>query len=288
MKLAGRITTALAALCLSTLAAAGPVFTFTAIPEQDENRLRERFGQVAQYLTKTLGVETRYIPVKSYPAAVTAFRNNEVQLAWFGGFTGVQARQLVPGSQAIAQGVEDTAFKTYFIANTATGLKPGKDFPAGIAGRAFTFGSKSSTSGRLMPEFFIRERSGKTPDQLFSRVGFSGDHSKTLELVQAGAWDVGAMDYSVWNNEVKAGKVDPAKVVVIWETPTYPDYQWTVRGDVDATFGKGFTQKLQKALIDLKDPKLLEYFARSGFIKAQNGDYAPVEATARAVGLLDE
>lgn len=288
MTLKARFIAAIAAAFLSTAAVAGPVFTFTAIPEQDENRLKERFGQVATYLTKTLGVETRYIPVKSYPAAVTAFRNNEVQLAWFGGFTGVQARRTVAGSQAIAQGVEDTAFKTYFIANAATGLKPGKAFPAGIAGRTFTFGSKASTSGRLMPEHYIRQHSGKSPDELFSRVGFSGDHSKTLELVQSGAYEVGAMDYSVWDNEVKAGKVDPAKVVVIWETPTYPDYQWTVRGDADATFGKGFTQKLQQALVDLKDPKLLEYFARSGFIKAQNSDYAPVEATARAVGLLDE
>lgn len=288
MKHAHRLAAALslAALLLST-AAAGPVFTFTAIPDQDENRLNERFGQVATYLSNELGMETKYVPVKSYPAAVTAFRNNEVQLAWFGGFTGVQARRAVPGSQAIAQGVEDTAFHTFFIANTATGLKPGKNFPQDIAGKSFTFGSKSSTSGRLMPEFFIREKTRKTPEELFSRVGFSGDHSKTLELVQSGAYEIGAMDYSVWNSEVKAGKVDPAKVIVIWETPAFQDYQWTVRGDVDATFGKGFTNKLQKALLAIKDPVLLGYFARSSFIKARNEDYAPVEETAKSIGLLD-
>lgn len=287
MKTTTRLAAAVAAFLLSTVALAGPVFTFTAIPDQDENRLNERFGQVAAYLAKELGVETKYVPVKSYPAAVTAFRNNEVQLAWFGGFTGVQARRAVPGSQAIAQGVEDTAFHTYFIANAATGLKPGKKFPKQIAGKSFTFGSKASTSGRLMPEFYIREHTKKTPEQFFSRVGFSGDHSKTLELVQSGAYEVGAMDYSVWNSEVKAGKVDPAKVVVIWETPAFQDYQWTVRGDADTTFGKGFSKKLQQALIAIKDPVLLGHFARSGFIKAANADYAPVEATARAIGLLD-
>ena len=71
-------------------------------------------------LSKQVGAEVKYIPVKSYPAAVAAFRNNQVQLAWFGGFTGVQARNLVPGSEAIAQGAEDTAFKTYFIAHAST------------------------------------------------------------------------------------------------------------------------------------------------------------------------
>jgi phosphonate transport system substrate-binding protein len=56
-------------------------FVFTAIPDEDESQLRERFDKVAGYLSGKLGVEVKYIPVKSYAAAVTAFRNNQVQLA---------------------------------------------------------------------------------------------------------------------------------------------------------------------------------------------------------------
>ena len=82
-------------------------FVFTAIPDQDETRLIERFTRIAEYLQRSLGLPVRYLPVKSYPASVTAFTNNQVQLAWFGGFTGVQARRAVPGSEAIAQGAED-------------------------------------------------------------------------------------------------------------------------------------------------------------------------------------
>lgn len=288
MKISTRLGVAMAAFFLSTVAVAGPVFTFTAIPDENEVRLKERFDKVAVYLQQQLGVETKFVPVKSYPAAVTAFRNNEVQLAWFGGLTGVQARRAVPGSQAIAQGAEDTAFVSYFVANTATGLKPGKKFPKDIAGKSFTFGAKTSTSGRLMPEFHIREQLKKNPEAVFSRVGFSGDHSKTLELVQSGAYDVGALSFAVYRNEVQAGKVDPAKVVVIWETPSYPDYQWTVRGDADAVFGKGFTAKLTAALIGMNDKALLDSFERSKFIPASNKDYAPIEDTAKAIGLLDE
>src|SRR5215467_7415661 len=131
-----------------------PVFVFTAIPDQDETRLVERFTRVAEYLQTKLGLPVRYLPVKSYPAAVTAFTNNQVQLAWFGGFTGVQARREVPGSEAIAQGAEDAAFKTFFIANAQTGLKPGAELSHDVAGHSFTFGARASTSGRLMPEFF--------------------------------------------------------------------------------------------------------------------------------------
>jgi len=273
-------------LCSLGLEAA-PTFSFTAIPDQDETRLRSRFDKVADYLSARLGVAVRYIPVKSYAAAVTAFGNDQVQLAWFGGLSGVQARGLVPGSQAIAQGAEDRAFVTYFIANRRTGLKRGEGFPDAIAGQSFTFGSKGSTSGRLMPEYYIRRHFGKSPDEVFRRVGYSGDHSRTIALVQTGAYTVGAVNFKVWDNEMKAGRIDPAKVGVIWETPPYPDYQWTIRGDVDAVWGPGFKDRVRKALLELDDPDLLASFPRSRFIPASNADYAPIAETARAIGLLD-
>src|SRR5215813_11159004 len=176
-----------------------PAFVFTAIPDQDETRLVERFTKVADYLKGKLAVPVKYLPVKSYPAAVTAFINNQVQLAWFGGFTGVQARRQAAGSEAIAQGAEDAAFRSFIIANVKTGLAPSKEFPKDIAGKTFTFGSRASTSGRLMPEYFIRrEFGGKSPEAIFARVGFSGAHSRTIQLVQSGAYEVGVLDFTVW------------------------------------------------------------------------------------------
>lgn len=271
---------------ISTTAAAES-FIFTAIPDQDETRLRERFGKVATYLSKTLGIEATYVPVKSYAAAVTAFRNNQVQLAWFGGLSGVRARIAVPDSQAIAQGKEDPAFMSYFIAHHSTGLNETKEFPKDIAGKTFTFGSKGSTSGRLMPEFHIREAMGKAPSEVFSRVGFSGDHSRTISLVQSGAYQVGALSFAVWERGVKEGKVDTSKVKVIWRTPTYPDYQWTIRGDADKKFGAGFSEKVKNALLSMNDPDLLKSFPRSAFIPASNADYKPILDTAKSIGLID-
>src|SRR3954452_17462215 len=265
-----------------------PAFVLTAIPDQDESRLMERFSRVAGVLQAKLGVPVRYVPVKSYPAAVTAFTNNQVQLAWFGGFTGVQARRQTPGAQAIAQGAEDAAFKSYLIANTKTGLKPAKEFPKEVAGKSFTFGARASTSGRLMPEFFIRQAfGGKAPEEIFSRVGFSGDHSRTIQLVQSGAFEVGVLDYSVWDLDQKAGKVDPAQVSVVWESPPFPDYQWTIRHNVDATFGAGFTDKARAALLAIDDPAILGIFGRTKFIPAKNADYAPIEEVGKTTGLLN-
>jgi len=263
-------------------------FVFTAIPDQDESQLEKRFGVVALYLEEKLGVPVKYVPVKSYAAAVTAFRNNEVQMAWFGGLSGVQARRLLPGSQAIAQGLEDPDFKSYFIANTSTGLTQSDTLPESFIDQpSFTFGSKGSTSGRLMPEFYLRETFNQAPDQLFDKVGFSGDHSATIALVQSGAYATGAVNYKVWERELEEGKIDTSKVQVIWETPGYPDYHWTVRGDLNDKFGDGFSQRVTEALLAIDDPVLLNAFPREKFIPASNDDFAPIEETAEAIGLLD-
>ena len=262
-------------------------FTFTAIPDQDETKLKERFSKLAVYLTKELDVDVKFVPVKSYSASIAAFRNKQVQLAWFGGLSGVKARLIVPGSIAIAQGVEDPKFKSFIIANTSTGLKFSEQFPKGIAGKTFTFGSKGSTSGRLMPEYFIKQNTTKTPKELFTKVGFSGNHTKTVSLVQSGAYETGAVNFKVWNKGIKNGSIDTSKVVKIWETPDYPDYNFTAHGDLDEVYGKGFTKKLQNALINLKDKNVLNAFPRSGFIKAKNADFEPILKTAREIGLID-
>lgn len=276
------------------LASAAPAyaetFVFTAIPDEDETKLVERFRGVADYLSEQLDVDVRYIPVKSYAAAISAFRNNQVQLAWFGGLSGVQARRLVPGSEAIAQGVEDEAFETYFIAHSSTGIEPAEDLSAleeELRGKTFTFGSKGSTSGRLMPEFYIREDFGARPDEFFARVGFSGNHTRTLRLVEAGTYEVGALNFQVWEKELENGNIDNDAVQVIWKTPAYPDYQWTIRGDVNERFGDGFKQRVTEALLNLDDQKLLESFPRSGFIPASNDDYEPIRKTAEEIGILD-
>ena len=278
---------ALALNLLLILYAHAEALVFTAIPDEDESKLKERFGPMAEYLSKTLDIEVSYVPVKSYAAAVSAFRNGQVQLAWFGALSGVQARSTVPNSQALAQGVEDQAFWTYLIAHKGTGLKAGDVIDKNMRGMTMTFGSKSSTSGRLIPEFYLTERFGESPDKVFERVGYSGNHSRTLRLVESGSYHVGAINYAVWERELAAGNIDTNAVKVIWKTPAYPNYQWSIRGDVDAQFGAGFSDKVQAALLAMDDPNLLKNFARSAFIPAQNSDYAPIKRTAQQVGLID-
>ena len=287
LKLIRKFAVASLLTLLSSATVSAQTLVFTAIPDEDETKLVERFKGIADYLAGELDVDVRYIPVKSYAAAVSAFRNNQVQLAWFGGLSGVQARELVPGSEAIAQGVEDKAFYTHFIAHKSTGLDEMETLSNELQGKTFTFGSKGSTSGRLIPEYYIRESFDDSPDDVFSRVGFSGNHTRTLRLVEAGTYDVGAINFSVWDKEMENGNIDTDAVKVIWTTPSYPNYQWSVRGDVNEQFGEGFQKRLQEALLAMDDPELLESFPRSGFIPVSNDAYEPIRVVGKQIGIID-
>ena len=287
LKLIRKFAVASLLTLLSSATVSAQTLVFTAIPDEDETKLVERFRGIADYLAGELDVDVRYIPVKSYAAAVSAFRNNQVQLAWFGGLSGVQARELVPGSEAIAQGVEDKAFYTHFIAHKSTGLDEMETLSDELRGKTFTFGSKGSTSGRLIPEYYIRESFDDSPEDVFSRVGFSGNHTRTLRLVEAGTYDVGAINFSVWDKEMENGNIDTDAVKVIWTTPSYPNYQWSVRGDVNEQFGEGFQKRLQEALLAMDDPELLESFPRSGFIPVSNDAYEPIRVVGKQIGIID-
>ena len=263
-----------------------PTLRFTAIPDQDASRLRARFGPLAEHLSRKLGVPVEYVPATRYEDSVELFKHGDVQLAWFGGLTGVQARHAVPGARAIAQGAEDPDFRSYFIAHRDTGLSPSETFPLELAGKRFAFGSAGSTSGRLMPEHFIRRASGRAPDEFFESVTFSGSHDRTAELVESKRFDAGAINYKVYERRVAEGQTDPEQVLVIWETPPYPDYNFTAHPLLEERYGPGFVDRLRQELVDLRDPQLLAAFPRSALIPAENREFESIRKLALELGFI--
>jgi phosphonate transport system substrate-binding protein len=263
-----------------------------AIPDQDPQKLQRQYEKLASYLEKELGVPVEYKPVTDYAAAVTAFKVGDLQLVWFGGLTGVQARLQVPGADAIAQRDVDEQFHSLFIANKQSGLTPIKD-SAGLQqlkGSTFTFGSESSTSGRLMPQYFL-EQAGVKLEDFKGQPGFSGDHDKTIKLVEAGTYEVGAVNEKVWQKRVATKEVDLRKVDVIWRSPAYYDYHWVINPEVKTQYGEEFAKKVQDAFLKL-DPnvpeqkEILDLFEAEKFITTQNSNYAQIEEVGRKIGKI--
>ncbi len=272
----------------------GEVLRIGAIPDQDVDKLNRTYGLVSDHLSEALGVEVEYVPVTEYAAAVGQFRTGDLDLVWFGGLTGVQARLQTPGAELIAQRDIDPEFRSVFIANVSAGLAPIDDVPglAEFAGRRFTFGSESSTSGRLMPQYFL-DQAGVGPDDFEGEAGFSGSHDKTIDLVEAGTFEAGAVNKSVWDGRVEAGEVDETKVQVLFTTPTYHDYHWLVNPSVAERFGADFPAEIRSALLaldpnDPADAEILDLFGAGGFIETDEADYAQIEEIGRTLGLINE
>jgi len=264
---------------------------FTALPDTAGSELSEKFDRVAAYLSEELGVKVRYVASDAYAAVVSSFQNGDVQFAWCGGLTGVQAMASVPDSIAIAQGKADPNYYSYFIAHTDSGLPKwnGEDnqpFPEAMRDMTFTFGSSQSTSGRLMPEFFIRENTNEGPDDFFEGVvGFSGKHDLTVEHVNSGSYMVGAVNYKVFDRMSASG--DAPNAYIVWKTPYYADYNLTVRGDLDSIYGEGSIARLQEVLIAMDDPQLLAAFDRESLIPAKNSEFQGIADVARDLGFIE-
>jgi len=221
-------------------------FVISAIPDQDPELLQRRFGLLAGYLNEELGVPVEYIPVTDYAASVTAFRVGDLDMVWFGGLTGTQARLQVDDAQAILQRDFDDQFHAIFIANADSGLEPIDDI-AGLSqleGRSFTFGSESSTSGRLMPQYYLGQ-AGVELGEFKGEAGFSGSHNTTIELVEAGSYEAGVLNEQVWLSSVADGEVDLERVQVIWRTPAFYDYHWVIRPDVIERYGASWILIIQ-------------------------------------------
>lgn len=261
-----------------------------AIPDQDPEILARNYGQVADHLSQELDMEVKFEPVTEYDAAVRAFRVGDLDLVWFGGLTGVQARLQVDGAEAIAQRDIDAEFTSVFIAGTGTGLEPVDDVTGldQLAGHTFTFGSDSSTSGRLMPQHFMGE-AGLTLDDLGGEPGFSGAHDRTISLVESGAYEAGVLNSQVWESRTQEGAVDTDEVQVIFETPPYFDYHWVARPEL----GDDLKDDILAALEGL-DPaapgeaEILEFFGAESFIPTENGNYAEIEQVGRDIGMIRE
>jgi len=257
---------------------------FTAIPDDNADKLKEHYGAVAAYLSKEIGMPVEYMHVENYAAAVTALATGQAHFSWMGGVTTVQAHQQTKGkAEVICCRDIDKKFVTYFIAGKDSGIGEVKDLAelaVKAAGKNFTFGSKGSTSGHLMPRHFFTQAAKKKPEEVFKTVAYSGSHDKTLAQVADGSFAVGAMNYASYDKSTDELK---AKAPIIFKTPSYVDYCFIAHTDV----GSELIGKIRKALLAL-DPKtepgtrILGGFKAGKFVEANISEWDGIRAVMEA------
>ncbi len=271
-----------ALLCFGAVSHAQQVFRITAIPDESPTELARKAEPLVKYLEAKLGMKVEFTPVTDYAAAVETLVNRKVDMAWFGGFTFVQANARSGGKVIpLVQREEDEKFRSVFITGD-----PAIKTLADLKGKDVSFGSQSSTSGHLMPRSFLLQ-AGVDPDKDFHRVAYSGAHDATIAAVAAGKVQAGALNISVWDKFVADKKVDTSKVQVFFTTPTYYDYNWTVHADMPAALREKLTQALLGLSRDTAEGKqILELQRATRFIPTKAENYKGIEAAARSAALL--
>jgi phosphonate transport system substrate-binding protein len=259
-----------------------PVLRVSAIPDEAPTELQRKFKPLGDYLEKNLGMEVRFVPVTDYPATVEGLASGQLDLVWYGGFTFVQARRRTGTAIPLVQREEDARFHSKFIARAGSGITKLTD----LKGKNVAFGSPSSTSGHLMPRWFLLQ-AGVDPDKDFAKYAFSGAHDVTARWVESGKVDAGALNKSVWQKLVDEKKVDPTKVVVFYTTPDFFDYNWTVRGDLDPKV----VEKIRAAFLalDATNPEhkaILDLQRTRKFIPTAPENYKMIEEAAKGAGLI--
>lgn len=254
----------------------------SAIPDENPQEMLRIYSPFAEYLTKEIGIPVKFTPVVDYAATVEGLAANRLEMVWYGGLTSVQAAKQAKGARRVIMRKEDAEFKSHFITRKETGIKALGD----LKGKTFAFGSVSSTSGHLMPRYFLL-KGGVNPEKDFSKFSFSGAHDATAAWVESGQVDAGALNFLVWDKLVETKKVDTSKVNIFWTTPAYVDYVWTVRAGVD----KATVEKITKAFLKLDynkpdDKKLLDLHRTKGYIAAKDEDWKGIEEAAVAAGLF--
>ncbi len=276
--------TLIAALLLTFGAAAlaQQVLRVTAIPDESPTELARKAAPLVKYLEGKLGMKVEFTPVTDYAAAVETLINGKVDLAWFGGFTFVQASVRSGGKVIpLVQREEDERFRSVFIT-----ADPAIKTLADLKGKDVSFGSQSSTSGHLMPRSVLLA-AGVDPDKDFKRVAFSGAHDATIAAVAAGKVQAGALNISVWERFVAEKKVDTDKVRVFFTTPPYYDYNWSVTTAMPEALRTKLTQAF--LALDRSTPEgkeILDLQRATRFVPTRPENYKSIEAAAKSAGLL--
>src|SRR6266850_1926333 len=248
------------------------------IPTTDPGKASREMQPLVDYLSrKTSGPVQMTVPT-NYAAVVEALINDQVDIAHLGGFTYVQSSKRA-GVKPLAQ--RDRNFHSQFVTQPGSPIQSLSD----LKGRSFAFGDVNSTSGHLMPEYFMREN--KVDPEVIAKAIYTGSHDATLLAVANGKVDAGALDEAVFQRMTSQGKVDPAKVRVFWTTPPFFDYVWVAR--------KGLDEKAANAVrdaflaLDPADPQqkqILESLSASKYVPANDSDYDKLRQAAVQAGLL--
>lgn len=250
------------------------------IPTTDPSKVMRESQPLVEYLEREIGAKVEMTVPTNYAAVVEAVANDQVDIAYLGGFTYVQASKR-SGVIPLVQRERDKNFHSLFITHKDSSINSLAD----LKNHKFAFGDVNSTSGHLMPEYFMRQAG--VDMQVISGALYTGGHDATALAVANKKVDAGALDEAVFQKMVSDGKIDSAQVRIFYTTPSFFDYIWVARKSLDPAIAEAFSTAMLK--LDSNQPSqkvVLDLLSASKYLKAEDSDYAKLRQAATDAGLL--
>ena len=271
-------------LLLFTLGCKGggsaPVLRLGMIPSTDPGKIVRQSQPLVKYLENETHSKVELVVPTNYAAVVEAIANDKVDIAYLGGFTFVQASRRA-GVQPLVQRERDQNFHSVFITHPGSSINSLAD----LKGQTFTFGDVNSTSGHLMPAYYMRD--AKVDPDVLSKALYSGGHDATALAVANKKIDAGAMDELVFATMMKNGKITAEQVRVFYTTPPFYDYVWAARKGLNAKLSTAFSEAFLKLDPSKQDDKaLLDMLNATRYVRAEDASYDKLRQAASEEGLL--
>ncbi|HYO62955.1 MAG TPA: putative selenate ABC transporter substrate-binding protein [Pyrinomonadaceae bacterium] len=257
-----------------------PTLRLSMIPTTDPGRMLRESRPLVEYLQQQTGAKVELTIPTNYAAVVEAAGNDQIDIAHFGGFTYVQAANRF-GVRPLVQRDRDRNFHSVFLTQPGSNINNLAD----LKGRTFAFGDVNSTSGHLMPEYFMRQSGVDL--EVITKAVYTGGHDATALAVANRKVDAGALDELVFERMTKEGKLAAESVRVFYTTPPYFDYVWAARKGLDPKLADAFADALLKLdAADAEHKRVLDILSATKYVRAADGDYDKLRQAAKDAGLL--
>jgi len=257
-----------------------PTLRLSMIPTTDPGKIIRESQPLISYLEKETGSTVELAVPTNYAAVVEAVSSEHVDIAYFGGFTFIQASAR-SGVQPLVQREQDQNFHSVFITQPDSSIQSLAD----LKGHSFAFGDINSTSGHLMPEYFMRE--AKTDPQVIEKAIYTGGHDATALAVANKKVDAGAMDELVLSRMMREGKLNSSQIRIFYTTPPFYDYVWASRKGLEPKLAEAFAGALlELEAANPEQKKLLDLLNATRYVRAQDSNYDKLRQAAKDSGLL--
>ncbi len=257
-------------------------FRIGLIPNQSPEEVQAQYEPLQEYMAEELGREVELSVPTSYPAVVEAMASDNLDLAYFGGVTYVQARERAEVSPLVTEinpRTGTTKYRSAIIAPADSDIQEVSE----LEGADFAFGSVSSTSGSLYPSIMLEEASIDYRTDL-GEFTYTGGHDTTAQAVANGSVDAGGLEYRILLDLQEEGAVEEDAVRVIEMSDPIEGYPWVVRDALP----EDLKDEVAQAFLDIEDPELLDLLRAEGYARVEASDYDYVEEQARALDLFTE